>query len=50
MKHRPKDLNYRVDIFNVKMRAMIKQTIANAGKQNPEFLEYVNEYAVKIVR
>jgi len=26
-------------LLNIKMRAMIKQTIANAGKINPEFLE-----------
>lgn len=26
-------------LLNIKMRAMIKQTIANAGKENPEFLE-----------
>jgi flagellar protein FlaI len=26
-------------LLNIKMRAMIKQTIANTGKENPEFLE-----------
>lgn len=26
-------------LLNIKMRAMIKQTIANSGKENPEFLE-----------